>query len=107
MRGKLAGGWCKFDKCFKGGAVRCREVNSVRAKKNGGLQVGKPLLVGLTSHFFFGSLCFLDRAVVVAVVAVGVMEVAVDQVIDLIAMGDGGMTAVGAVLVGFIVAVAG
>jgi len=32
--------------------------------------------------------------VVVAVVAVGVMEVAVDQVIDVVTVGDGGVTAV-------------
>jgi hypothetical protein len=44
---------------------------------------------------------------VVAVVAVGVMEVAVDEVVDVVAVGDGGMAAVGAVLVAFFVAVAG
>jgi hypothetical protein len=38
---------------------------------------------------------FFYRAVVVAVVAVGVMEMSVDQVIDVVAMGDGGVTAVG------------
>jgi hypothetical protein len=53
---------------------------------------------------FFGSLRHHYRAVVVAVVAMGVMEVAVDKVIDVVAMGDGGMTAGGAVLVRSIVA---
>src|SRR5262249_45948306 len=37
----------------------------------------------------------------------GVMQVAVDQVVDVIAVGDGGMAAVGAVLVCFVVAGAG
>ena len=50
---------------------------------------------------------FFYRAVVVAVVAVGVMEVAVDQVVDVIAVGDGGVAAVGAMLVAFFVAFAG
>jgi hypothetical protein len=45
--------------------------------------------------------------VVVAVVAVGVVQVAVDQVIDVVAVRDGRMAAVGAVLMCFIVAAAG
>jgi hypothetical protein len=44
---------------------------------------------------------------VVAVIAVGVMEVAVDQVVNVVAVRDGGMAAVGAVLVAFFVAGAG
>ena len=44
---------------------------------------------------------------IVAVVAVGVMEVAVDQAINVVAVGDGGMAVVGAVLVCFVVAGAG
>ena len=55
----------------------------------------------------FDWLRFLYRSVVVAVVAVGVVQVAVDQVVDMVAMGDGWMTAVGAVLVAFFVAAAG
>jgi hypothetical protein len=44
--------------------------------------------------------------VVVAVVAVRVMQVAVDQVIDVVAVRDGGVAAVGAVLMRFVMAAA-
>jgi hypothetical protein len=45
--------------------------------------------------------------VVVAVVAMGVVEAAVDEVVDVIAVGDGGVAAVGAVDVGFVVSLVG
>jgi len=48
----------------------------------------------------------LDRPVIVAMVAVRVMQVAVDQVIDMVAVGHRFMAAAGAVAVGLVVAVA-
>jgi hypothetical protein len=60
-----------------------------RGAKKWGLPVGKPLLIGLTSRFFFDSLRIPHGPVVVAVVAVRVMEVTVDQVVDVVAVGDG------------------
>ncbi len=44
-----------------------------------------------------------DWAVIIAVVAVEIVEVAVDQVVGVVAVGDGLVAAVGAVLVGGVV----
>jgi hypothetical protein len=44
----------------------------------------------------------LDRAVVVAVIAVRVVKMALHEVINVVAMHDGGVAATGAVLVGMV-----
>lgn len=60
-------------------------------------------LVGYGSNQSVEHLDDFDEAVVIAMVTVGVVEVAVDKVVDVVAMGEGWVTTVFTVVVGRVV----
>lgn len=68
-----------------------------RNRGRGRQEVWRPLPWGAPGVLALLASGQLERAVVVAVVAVGVMEVAVDEVVDVVAVGHGLVSAAGAV----------